>query len=347
MDRVRRALRLDARAPEGSGVRVAVLDTGLDQDHLDFLGAVDVSTSVDCRFPPGDLRDDNGHGTHIAGIIGGRGTRSGGRYTGIAPGCELIVLRVADHLGFIDDTALLNGITEAIAAGADIINLSLSETPLDQTGRVLPPPWVWSVTSRVEKALERAAAEGILCVAAVGNEGPSRGTIGRPAGSGAVLAVGAVDPAGGIADFSGRAPYLIDREIRHDSARSWTGASDPAIESSRPKPDIVAPGVEIWAPLSGCLDDDALLQRCRADHRSFYGAYIGVGGTSQAAAVASGIAACALEYLRSRHAAPSPPRGAALQPILQAAARRLALGSPADHGCSTVTWPDIQAVIDQ
>ena len=80
----------------GKGIGVAVLDTGI-YPHVDFSGRIWAFRDfISGRRAP---YDDNSHGTHVSGIIGGDGTGSGGRITGIAPGCGLIVLKVLDHMG--------------------------------------------------------------------------------------------------------------------------------------------------------------------------------------------------------------------------------------------------------
>lgn len=75
----------------GKGVKVAVLDTGIDVNHPDFAGVIDGTTS----FVPGeDVTDVNGHGTHVASTIVGSGAASGGDYKGVAPGADLYVGKV-------------------------------------------------------------------------------------------------------------------------------------------------------------------------------------------------------------------------------------------------------------
>ena len=82
---------------DGTGVGVAVLDSGIDPQHPDLKGRMVYSYNYIGRNQDG--ADDCGHGTHICGIIGGTGTASGGRYQGLAPGCHFVSLKVLDRMG--------------------------------------------------------------------------------------------------------------------------------------------------------------------------------------------------------------------------------------------------------
>ena len=128
MDNARRQLGLAAAAPfSGRGVRVAVLDTGIDLRHPDLSGRInaELSQSVSSR---GDIEDRNGHGSHIAGIIGGTGSASNGLYRGVAPECELIVLKIAEQHKAPEGNAAA-AIAAAIEAKVDIINYSHGHVP--------------------------------------------------------------------------------------------------------------------------------------------------------------------------------------------------------------------------
>ncbi len=194
---------------DGSGVTIAVLDTGIDADHGDFedkiLGAA--------NFTDGDAEDTVGHGTHVASTAAGSGERSGGTYRGIAPGADLLVGKVLGEYGGLDSW-ILQGMEWAVDEGADIVNMSLG-------GPVYPDD------DPLVEAIERLSDEhGTLFVVAAGNSGPNEGTVDSPGVAPAALTVGAVDRQDAIADFSsvGPAPY------------------DAAL-----KPDLSAPGVEIAA----------------------------------------------------------------------------------------------------
>jgi subtilisin family serine protease len=204
MENTRKSLFLGSAAEglDGSGVRVAVLDTGVDTEHPDLRHAIS-SDSRSYVAGTGDIFDYHGHGTHISGIIAGNGAASGGEYRGIAPGVELIVLKVATgYSGFGHDVAA--GVQRAVELGVDIINYSGGT----QGYSIGEPPWKWPTKLNVrDKAFAIAAEKGILCVAAAGNEGPRQGTTVRPGNLENVLCVGALTlPEMEVANSSARGP---------------------------------------------------------------------------------------------------------------------------------------------
>lgn len=170
-----------AEANTGSGVRVAVLDSGIDLDHPDLRVAGDVS------FIDGaaDGNDDNGHGTMVAGIIAALDNGVG--ITGIAPDAELYAVKVLDSTGHGTGASIVAGIDWAIDNEMQVIVMSF--------GSVMTMP------QAVRQALDRASQAGIILVAGAGNTG-DRATIYAPANHDAVIAVGAADHRGQRADFS-------------------------------------------------------------------------------------------------------------------------------------------------
>ena len=165
----------------GAGVRVAVLDTG-GPNHLDLndnlLPAIDCSGS-------GDPTDHQGHGTHVAGVIGALSNGIG--ILGVAPEVKIIPIKVLDDYGQSGFQQIEDGIRAAIAAGADIINMSL--------GATVPPP------DTLHAAIIEAANKGIIIIAAAGNDA---GNVNFPAIYPEVIAVAAVDKEGNLASFSSR-----------------------------------------------------------------------------------------------------------------------------------------------
>ncbi|MEU6357560.1 S8 family serine peptidase, partial [Streptomyces sp. NPDC047072] len=107
---------------DGTGVKVAVLDTGVDTTHPDLSGKViaeqDFSDS-------GSTADGFGHGTHVASIAAGTGAKSGGTYKGVAPGAKILNGKVLDNDGYGYDSGIIAGMEWAVAQGADVVNLSL------------------------------------------------------------------------------------------------------------------------------------------------------------------------------------------------------------------------------
>ncbi|WP_128978199.1 S8 family peptidase [Streptomyces roseicoloratus] len=204
--------RAQAAGFDGKGVRIAVLDTGVDRTHDDLKTRVVAEKNFS---PAPDAVDRVGHGTHVASIAAGTGARSGGRYKGVAPGAEVISGKVLDDDGSGEDSAILAGMEWAAAEGADVVNLSLG----GPDGPGVDP---------LEEAVNRLSAEkGILFAVAAGNEGEGgESTLGSPGTADAALTVGAVDKNDRLAPFSSRGPRVGDGAV---------------------KPDVTAPGVAIAA----------------------------------------------------------------------------------------------------
>lgn len=197
---------------DGTGVTVAVLDTGVDFTHPDLAGKVVASRS----FVPGadTAVDGHGHGTHVAATVAGSGAASGGNYRGVAPGASLVIGKVCDDGGSCSDSAVIAGMEWAAREqGADVINLSLSGCCTDGT-------------DPMSQAVNELSAEtGALFVISAGNSGQPN-TVGTPGTADAALTVAAVDDGGAMAGFSSRGPRLGDGGF---------------------KPEIAAPGVGIVA----------------------------------------------------------------------------------------------------
>jgi len=168
----------------GSGMKVAVLDTGMDLQHPDFAGRSIVSQS----FVPGeDVQDGFGHGTHCIGTACGFKDQNGRRY-GIAHKSTIYVGKVLSNAGSGAGTWILAGMEWAIANGCQVISMSLGNTD--------PNP-----SPAYETVGRRALQNGCLIVAAAGNHGPTR-TVGQPANSPSIMAVAALDNCLQVANFS-------------------------------------------------------------------------------------------------------------------------------------------------
>lgn len=168
----------------GSGVRVGVIDTGADLKHEDLAaGIMDaVSFVPNVRSP----QDDNGHGTHVCGIIGAR--RNGRGVVGVAPECELYVAKAFDKDGNSCFPAVMKSIDWLIKKHVHVINMSFSS----QTG-----------SPSYESILQRAHDHGITLVCAAGNDGKKgRSTIGYPGKFSQTITVTAVDINKKTPDFS-------------------------------------------------------------------------------------------------------------------------------------------------
>jgi subtilisin family serine protease len=152
-----------ARGARGAGAIVAVVDTGVDLQHPDLqsklvAGRDFVADGEDCPAGP---QDENGHGTHVAGIAAAV-TNNGIGVAGVAPDAQIMPVRVLDAEGSGSNEDVAAGITWAADNGADVINLSLGELPV--VGQ-LPP-----LNEDIEAAVTHAWDRGSLVVAAAGNE---------------------------------------------------------------------------------------------------------------------------------------------------------------------------------
>ena len=242
-----------ARLLTGKGVGVAVLDTGI-YPHEDFKRRITAfQDMVNRRLT---AYDDNGHGTHIAAIIGGDGSSSQGMYRGVAPGCNIIAVKVLDHRGhgFASDVlAGLRWIRENRERyGIRIVNISVGSLSRRNM----------TENSVLVRGVNGAWDDGLVVVVAAGNHGPGRMTVTTPGISRKVITVGCsddhkeVDVMGSrMVDYSGRGPTM----------------------ACICKPDIVAPGSGIVS----CSNEP--------------GKYFSNSGTSMSTPLVSGAIALLLE----------------------------------------------------
>lgn len=205
----------------GKGVGIAVLDTGIFL-HEDFQNRVVAFKDMVQRRP--EAYDDNGHGTHICGIIGGAGCASGGRYQGVAPGCHLISVKVLDRKGNGYASDVLGGLSwireNKERYGIRIVNISVGSYSRKYMNE----------NSALVRGVNAAWDDGLVVVVAAGNNGPGTRTITTPGISRKVITVGCSDDykevnvmGNKMVDYSGRGP------------------TDACIC----KPDLAAPGSDI------------------------------------------------------------------------------------------------------
>ncbi|MCH7535853.1 MAG: S8 family serine peptidase, partial [Bacteroidetes bacterium] len=148
------------RQTKGEGVRVAILDTGIDIDHPDLKDAI-VETS---DFTGDGIEDESGHGTHCAGIIGARLNSVG--FVGVAPSCELLIGKVLNNNGEGALEWVAAGIDWATEKGANIISMSLGGN---------------SSSNKLYESVHSSLASGTCIICAAGNEGSLfRNSIGTP-----------------------------------------------------------------------------------------------------------------------------------------------------------------------
>jgi len=163
-----------------SDIIVAILDTGIDNDHEDLIGKVVAEANFTTSSTVGDI---NGHGTHIAGIIAAESNQIG--VIGVAPGVKLINAKVADDRGRCQVQDLAEGIIWAVDMGADVINISIQ---------------IKEYSIGLEEAIEYAWDSGAIIIAAAGNNGSQ--TAVYPAAYENVIAVSAIKENGGLAPLS-------------------------------------------------------------------------------------------------------------------------------------------------
>lgn len=234
----------------GTGVKIAILDTGIDYNHPELSPAFQIGTSfvegLDGIINP-DGKDDNGHGTHVAGIIAA--ARNGTGTVGVAPQASLYAVKVLDGAGFGTVGWILAGIEWAIEQQVDIINMSLALTA-DAPG--LPA---------LEAACQTAWDAGILLVAAAGNSGG--GAVRFPAAFDTVVAVGATDSCDLKSPFSDLGPQLelaapgtaILSTVLDGGYRSISGTSQAAPHVAGVAALIIANGV-VDLNANGAINDE-------------------------------------------------------------------------------------------
>jgi subtilisin family serine protease len=201
----------------GTGVVIAVLDTGVDLFHPD-LTVSSFASFVEADTLPTDII---GHGTYAASVAAGTGNASDGTYAGIAPGATIISAKVTLGGLFAAPSWIASGVEWASSRGADIILLPFNT--LGAPGDV------------ASEAIRAATEKGIFVVTASGDDGPDYLTVMSPGGSAEAFCVGAYDTANQeIPDFSGRGPSL----------------------QLLTKPDLVAPGVGVIGAKMGSGFED-------------------------------------------------------------------------------------------
>lgn len=205
----------------GKGVGVAVLDTGI-YPHKDFgeriIGFADM---VNRRAGP---YDDCGHGSHICGIIGGSGAASEGKYQGIAPGCNLVAVKVLDQKGNGYVTDVLAGI-EWILERKDALGIRIVNISVGAGGRKKI-----SENSTLVRGVNQAWDAGLVVVVAAGNNGPGKMSVTTPGVSRKVITVGCSDD---------------DREVLVGGKRMVNYSGRGPTFDCICKPDVVAPGCRV------------------------------------------------------------------------------------------------------
>ena len=264
----------------GVGVGVAVVDTGIAPELPDFRVQSDkrdsrVIASAVVNPCARESTDNYGHGTHVAGLIAGNSTmlkrkdRSYGKHMGVAPEANLISVKVADEDGYTTVLDVINGLQFAVdykaELGIRVVNLSLSST-VPESYRTDP----------LDAAVEQAWLQGLVVVAAPGNDGAAPDAVSyAPGNDPYAITAGAVDDRG-------------TRTVADDVLAPWS--SRGVTQDGFTKPEVLAPGRQLTATLARDSDLEDLCESCVVDKR-----YFRMGGTSMSTALVSGVAALLLQ----------------------------------------------------
>ncbi|MDP2661477.1 MAG: S8 family peptidase [Dehalococcoidia bacterium] len=170
----------------GRGVKVAIVDTGVDVNHPALAGRVVATHDVTGE----GFGDANGHGTHVAGIV----ASGDSRYRGVAPEASLLAAKVMGAFGSGSSSWAMAGVEWAVENGAQVINLSLGSDGANDG------------TDPLSRTCDAAVGRGIVVCVAGGNAGPLGGSVGSPGCARQVITIGTVTDDDKIADFSSRGP---------------------------------------------------------------------------------------------------------------------------------------------
>jgi serine protease AprX len=255
------------RPATGAGVGVAVLDSGVNASLQDFTsGSHLIAVNVNSRAT--GPQDGYGHGTHVAGIINGRDPQ--GRYIGVAPDATVVSVKISDDNGASTEADLIRGLqwvqTNRAKYNLRVVNLSVSTA--------IPASYL---VSPVAAAVEQLWQSGVVVVASSGNKGSARdATWAAPGGDPYIITVGALD--------TNQTVSPADDTLASFSSRGKT-------QDGIYKPEIVAPGRKIVAPLAG---PDVTLARELPSH-IVDSTHIRLSGTSMSAPVTAGVVALLLQ----------------------------------------------------
>jgi subtilisin family serine protease len=192
----------------GRGIKIGIVDTGIDPHHPDFAGRIAAGVGL---FSGGSYVDDNGHGTHVAGAAAGSGAAGNGRYRGVAPDATLYIAKALDSEGSGMMSDVMAGVEWAVSQRVQVIGLSLgSDGPADGT-------------DALSETCDMAVKMGIVVCTAAGNAGPRAGSVGAPGCAQRVITIGASTDSDMVCDFSARGPT----------------------KDGRVKPDVLFPGENI------------------------------------------------------------------------------------------------------
>ena len=214
----------EAEGITGKGIRVAIIDTGVDAGLRQRPGIISKSTLDGEPYPV----DNNGHGTWCLSCAVGKSLWTPfGEVKGVAPDADVLMVKcLGAVIGIGTTSAILRAMMDAFEWKADIISMSLGSEYTDEPTEEIPEC----------RSVKLLTESGVIVVISNGNSGPGEYSVGVPANSPYALSVGAVDINGNIADFSSRGPTA----------------------EGLVKPDVVGPGVDILSSTAGGSLIDAM-----------------------------------------------------------------------------------------
>jgi serine protease AprX len=285
---LRQTLGVDNSSWTGRGVGVAIIDSGLEYSsefYSRITASYDFRNGRTVAVAASSSTDEYGHGTHVAGTIGGSGALSNNAaYRGLAPKVKFVVLKVLDKNGAGYTSDVIRAIDFAVAnrasLGIHIINLSLGH-----------PIFEPAATDPMVQAVERASKAGVIVVAAAGNYGknlttglPGYAGITSPGNAPSAITTGAVNIKGTVARSDDRIPDY--------------SSAGPTWYDALVKPDVIGPGHNIVAAAA----KNGYLYKTYPQLKSEDADYMILSGTSMASAVTTGSVALLLEANRASNA---------------------------------------------
>lgn len=306
----------------GKNIRVGVIDSGLDENHPDFNGKRIIKKNFSSTGTANDVTDDDGHGTHVAGIVAGQDNR----YQGIAPDADLVIAKVGSRVGIDVLAEAVRWMISDLSNDEkpNVINLSMGgPRVIDYRGKwiAVPPPWVFpTFYDDIEDEIRNAYNSGIPVCVAAGNEGTDYhtpyGTIATPARIQEAITVGSCQKNRELSPFSSRGPVRIaienisemyDKIVLYDIYNEHIRII-PLIEKYqemgkielKQKPDILAPGGGFSLELPCKNDLGIISSRSSITHHvpcHVGNDHIKMSGTSMACPHIAGLVALLLEGL--------------------------------------------------
>ncbi|MEW6399952.1 MAG: S8 family peptidase [Bacillota bacterium] len=261
----------------GAGIKVGIVDTGIDKDHPDLLASVKggylaIQTGAYKNKGPDAWDDDNGHGTHVAGIVAAVDNTIG--VVGVAPEAWLYGVKVLDRTGSGYYSDIIEGIQWCIDNGMQVINMSLGGS---------------TDSPALHDAIITAYNREITVVCAAGNEGPGEDTVCYPARYPEVIAVAATAADDSVPDFSSRGPEVDIAAPGVSILSTWKGGGYATASGTSMASPHVAGTAALYLAARGPASPDQVRQHlmATAEPLPYPSTWVGAGLVDAQAAVSS------------------------------------------------------------